>query len=123
MRRLLKDIAEGHELGDTTTLRDAAVVEDLKDKADAALGRAGLSGIETPSEGAETLARGFVGPERSLVRERRVGGDVAGHRANLLLNRLFVRRVGEQRVDPRPRASFVTSWSTSSDPSRMPART
>ena len=40
MRRLLKDIAEGHELGDTTTLRDAAVVEDLKDKADAALGRA-----------------------------------------------------------------------------------
>ncbi|HET6656327.1 MAG TPA: acetate--CoA ligase [Gaiellaceae bacterium] len=39
MRRLLKDIAEGQELGDTTTLRDAAVVEDLKDKADAALGR------------------------------------------------------------------------------------
>jgi acetyl-CoA synthetase len=37
MRRLLKDIAEGHELGDTTTLRDAAVVEDLKHKADAAL--------------------------------------------------------------------------------------
>jgi acetyl-CoA synthetase len=37
MRRLLKDIAEGHELGDTTTLRDAAVVEDLKRKADAAL--------------------------------------------------------------------------------------
>jgi acetyl-CoA synthetase len=41
MRRLLKDIAEGHELGDTTTLRDAAVVDDLKQKADAALGRAG----------------------------------------------------------------------------------
>jgi acetyl-CoA synthetase len=39
MRRLLKDIAEGHELGDTTTLRDAGVVEDLKRKADAALGR------------------------------------------------------------------------------------
>jgi len=41
MRRLLKDIAEGHELGDTTTLRDAAVVEDLKHKADTALGRTG----------------------------------------------------------------------------------
>jgi acetyl-CoA synthetase len=41
MRRLLKDIAEGHELGDTTTLRDAAVVDDLKQKADAALGRDG----------------------------------------------------------------------------------
>ena len=41
MRRLLKDIAEGHELGDTTTLRDATVVDDLKQKADSALGRAG----------------------------------------------------------------------------------
>jgi acetyl-CoA synthetase len=41
MRRLLKDIAEGQELGDTTTLRDAAVVDDLKQKADAALGREG----------------------------------------------------------------------------------
>jgi acetyl-CoA synthetase len=41
MRRLLKDIAEGHELGDTTTLRDTAVVEDLKHKADTALGRTG----------------------------------------------------------------------------------
>jgi acetyl-CoA synthetase len=40
MRRLLKDLAEGHELGDTTTLRDPAIVEDLKTKADAALGRA-----------------------------------------------------------------------------------
>ncbi|MGI8606436.1 MAG: acetate--CoA ligase [Gaiellaceae bacterium] len=37
MRRLLKDLAEGHELGDTTTLRDPAIVEDLKEKADRAL--------------------------------------------------------------------------------------
>jgi hypothetical protein len=35
----LKGIAEGNELGDTTTLRDTAVVDDLKQKADAALGR------------------------------------------------------------------------------------
>jgi hypothetical protein len=41
MRRLLKDIAEGNELGDTTTLRDSTVVDDLKQKADSALGRAG----------------------------------------------------------------------------------
>ncbi len=34
MRRLLRDIAEGHELGDTTTLRDPAVVEEIKEKAD-----------------------------------------------------------------------------------------
>ena len=34
MRRLLRDIAEGEELGDTTTLRDPAVVEEIKQKAD-----------------------------------------------------------------------------------------
>ncbi len=39
MRRLLKNIAEGDELGDTTTLRDPAIVDDLKHKADRALGR------------------------------------------------------------------------------------
>ena len=39
MRRLLKNIAEGQELGDTTTLRDPAIVDDLKRKADQALGR------------------------------------------------------------------------------------
>lgn len=32
MRRLLKDIAEGKELGDTTTLRDASIVEKIKSK-------------------------------------------------------------------------------------------
>ena len=39
MRRLLKDIAEGNELGDTTTLRDPAIVETLKREADESLGR------------------------------------------------------------------------------------
>ena len=32
MRRLLKDIAEGRELGDVTTLRDPAVTEKIKEK-------------------------------------------------------------------------------------------
>jgi acetyl-CoA synthetase len=32
MRRLLRDIAEGRELGDVTTLRDPTVMEDLKQK-------------------------------------------------------------------------------------------
>ncbi|MGB7588338.1 MAG: acetate--CoA ligase [Solirubrobacterales bacterium] len=32
MRRLLRDIAEGHELGDVTTLRDPAVMEELERK-------------------------------------------------------------------------------------------
>ena len=32
MRRLLRDVAEGRALGDTTTLADATVVSDLKHK-------------------------------------------------------------------------------------------
>ena len=32
MRRLLRDIAEGRVLGDTTTLADASVVQSLKEK-------------------------------------------------------------------------------------------
>ena len=32
MRRLLRDIAEGRELGDVTTLRDPAVMEQLEEK-------------------------------------------------------------------------------------------
>jgi acetyl-CoA synthetase len=32
MRRLLRDIAEGRELGDVTTLQDAAVIHDLQDQ-------------------------------------------------------------------------------------------
>ena len=32
MRRLLRDIAEGKELGDVTTLRDPDVVKDLEGK-------------------------------------------------------------------------------------------
>jgi acetyl-CoA synthetase len=31
MRRLLRDIAEGRQLGDTTTLADATVVETIRD--------------------------------------------------------------------------------------------
>jgi acetyl-CoA synthetase len=33
MRRLLRDIAEGHDLGDMTTLRDPEVVRELQAKA------------------------------------------------------------------------------------------
>jgi acetyl-CoA synthetase len=32
MRRLLRDVAEGNALGDTTTLTDPAVIEELKDR-------------------------------------------------------------------------------------------
>jgi acetyl-CoA synthetase len=32
MRRLLRDIAEGRELGDVTTLRDPEVMKQLKEK-------------------------------------------------------------------------------------------
>ena len=33
MRRLLRDVAEGRELGDTTTLADPGVVEEIRDRA------------------------------------------------------------------------------------------
>jgi hypothetical protein len=39
MRRLLADIAEGRPLGDTSTLRDPAIVNDIKERADVLLGR------------------------------------------------------------------------------------
>ena len=34
MRRLLRDVAEGRGLGDTTTLADPSVVEEIRRKAD-----------------------------------------------------------------------------------------
>jgi acetyl-CoA synthetase len=34
MRRLLRDVAENRPLGDTTTLADPAVVEEIKSRAD-----------------------------------------------------------------------------------------
>ena len=37
MRRLLRDVAEGRNLGDTTTLADATVVEELKRRAESAV--------------------------------------------------------------------------------------
>jgi acetyl-CoA synthetase len=35
MRRLLRDVAEGRDLGDTTTLADASVVEEIEKRAQA----------------------------------------------------------------------------------------
>jgi acetyl-CoA synthetase len=35
MRRLLRDVSEHRQLGDTTTLADPAVVEEIKDRATA----------------------------------------------------------------------------------------
>jgi acetyl-CoA synthetase len=43
MRRLLKDIAEGRDIGDTTTLRDPEIVQSIKDQADRQLGRGARS--------------------------------------------------------------------------------
>ncbi len=36
MRRLLQDVADGRDLGDTTTLADPAVVDDIRRRAAAA---------------------------------------------------------------------------------------
>ncbi|HEX5274159.1 MAG TPA: hypothetical protein VFW34_02705, partial [Candidatus Rubrimentiphilum sp.] len=40
MRRLLRDVAEGRTLGDTTTLADATIVKDLQDRAKSEAGTA-----------------------------------------------------------------------------------
>jgi acetyl-CoA synthetase len=39
MRRLLRDVAENRELGDTTTLADPAVVDELQERATAEQGK------------------------------------------------------------------------------------
>ena len=33
MRRLLRDVADGRDLGDTTTLADASVVDEIRERA------------------------------------------------------------------------------------------
>jgi acetyl-CoA synthetase len=38
MRRLLRDVAEGRELGDVTTLQNAPVLDEIRDKADSTAG-------------------------------------------------------------------------------------
>jgi acetyl-CoA synthetase len=38
MRRLLRDVAEGRELGDTTTLADPGVVEEIRGRAQGGAG-------------------------------------------------------------------------------------
>jgi acetyl-CoA synthetase len=39
MRRLLRDVAEQRELGDTTTLADPSVVEEIKERATSEAGK------------------------------------------------------------------------------------
>jgi acetyl-CoA synthetase len=41
MRRLLRDVAENRALGDTTTLADPAVVEEIKERATAEASKEG----------------------------------------------------------------------------------
>ena len=43
MRRLLRDIAEGRELGDVTTLRDPDVMKQLEETRQGAPGRGGVA--------------------------------------------------------------------------------
>jgi acetyl-CoA synthetase len=38
MRRLLRDVAEGRELGDVTTLQNAPILDEIRTKADGLMG-------------------------------------------------------------------------------------
>ena len=58
MRRLLRDIAEGRELGDVTTLRDPSVMAELAQKISAAQAAGGL--VTWPT-------RALPGPRRRFV--------------------------------------------------------
>ena len=55
-----------------------------------------------PGEGADALARGVVRADLVLVAERRVGRDLARDRTNLGRDRVAVRALREQLVDPGP---------------------
>ena len=50
MRRLLRDVAENRPLGDTTTLADPAVVEEIRQRAAAGLDRRGIASRHTRRE-------------------------------------------------------------------------
>ena len=56
MRRLLKDVAEGRTLGDTTTLADATVVEEIRTRA-ASTPHGGVSRRAPTGRGASARAR------------------------------------------------------------------
>ena len=64
MRRLLRDIAEGKALGDTTTLADPHVVAKLKAEYEDKESRGG-SQPPTPLARLAALSRGFAGRPRS----------------------------------------------------------
>ena len=52
MRRLLRDVAEGRELGDVTTLQNAPILEEIKAKAESQKGDKGHApqeSLEIPS--------------------------------------------------------------------------
>ena len=108
MRRLLKDIAEGHELEATRRpLRDAAVVERPQAEGRTRLGTSTARSASNPRAKARKRSRrGLVGPER--VGRRRAWGPAATSRATARISSstaCAVRRVGEELVDPGARSS------------------
>ena len=70
MRRLLKDIAEGRELGDVTTLRDPSVTEAIKDKVTSASSRGVDLGSRVSGLGCGAVPRHPTPGTRHLAESR-----------------------------------------------------
>ena len=71
MRRLLRDIAEGRELGDVTTLRDPDVMNQLEGRVKELPGRRGLNSVRR-------LSSAVPGPLAQLGERRLDKAEVAG---------------------------------------------
>ena len=99
---------EGHRRGSRARGHDDAARRGRRRRPQAegrlGAGASRLGRVQPAGEGAEAFARSLVGPERGVVGELRVGGDVTRDRADLVLDRLSVRRVGQELVDPGARA-------------------
>ena len=72
MRRLLRDVAEGRELGDVTTLQNAPILEEIKTKADSMRSEEGVGKTETRRSRGGNASRREV-EVRSKTCKRRSG--------------------------------------------------
>ncbi len=114
MRRLLRDVAEGRDLGDTTTLADAGVVEDIRRRAAETPG-GGLtpSGIEESTD--EHVEVRSEGPRD--VRWSRPAQEVVGG-ADVVDPSSGAGRKGRGRAPHARGSTSVPSTASSSEPTR-----
>ena len=77
MRRLLRDVAENRPLGDTTTLADPTVVEEIRSRGQDGGGQGGLDRSRGPRRSARPRGAG-AGRDRARAGRERLGGAERG---------------------------------------------